>query len=353
MEHKKKIKHIIILSAVFCILYLVLALRPTATELYFSPQWTVSIDSPVKNSPHEKSIPFKLGQKLGYFTEDGDILLCVTFPYKAVISEYGFSTFGTANRVSDFYSQKNELLFSADLQGFPYLSQDKAYVFLPGGTSFARCLPSGKEAWRYEYYAPVSAFASGDVSVCAGFADGKIMSFDDSGKITQDFFPGGSNYNVILGAGISHDGKTIACLSGHDRQRFIVSQEENNSSKIIFHKYIENETYNQVPVKFSADDSVVFYGFSEGLGLVNLRTHKSSEIKVKGRIIQIEESETTGFIFVLSRNGNTNTITVVEPFANRAAEFSFTAEHSFIHADGEDLYTGRDNKISKLTVSRK
>ena len=86
MEQKKKLKHIIILSVVFCILYLVLAMRPTATELYFSPQWTVSIDSPEEISPDKKTFPFKLGQKLGYFTEDGKIHLCITFPYKAVIS---------------------------------------------------------------------------------------------------------------------------------------------------------------------------------------------------------------------------------------------------------------------------
>ena len=56
----------------------------------------------------------------------------------------------------------------------------------------------GSQLWKYESYAPVTAFSSSTGGTVAGFADGTLVSFDNSGNQTQRFSPGGSTYEVIL-----------------------------------------------------------------------------------------------------------------------------------------------------------
>lgn len=349
----KKNLHIIAAGAVFCILYILLAVKPGSTELNLTPQWTAEIEKTQLPDETAELIPFRLGQNLGYFTDDGKVSLNVNFPYKAAISRNYYALFGGSNESASFFSAKGSSLGLIKIDGFPFFDDDRIYVTLPGGNAFCQCDVNGVKEWQYEYYSPVTCFASGRNGCVAGFADGRLTAFDAVGNVTLDFTVEGSDYSVILGAGISPDGKTVAALCGQNRQRFIVARCEGSHSKIIFHEYVDDATVLQVPVKFSIDGKTVYYGCSNALGIVDLENLKSAKIKVSGYISQIEESPTNGFVYILSRAEGRYKVTVLEPFCNKAAEFSFDADSSFIQSRGDSLYVGRDRKISKLTVSRK
>ena len=352
MDVKSKTGRIIILSAVFCLLYIILALRPTGTELHFTPEWTVSIaDAP--SETEQDCIPFRLGQDAGYFTEDGKIAYAVSFPYKAAVSENYIAPFSPDAAETKFYSPKGNELGVIKSEGFPFFEEDRIFVFIPGGSTFIKCDVNGNEFWRYEYYAPITAFSSSKEAFLAGYADGRMIAFDPRGNILQDFVAEGCTYPVILGAGISYDGTTAACISGHEPQRFIVSKKEENHSKIIFHAQLKNETYEQQPVKFSRDGKSIFYGCSGGIGIAIPEDRKNIIIPLEGLISQIEESPAENFFYILSRSGDTCTVTIIEDSQNKAAEFSFKAQHAFIKAKGTKLFVGRDKKISAITVSRK
>ena len=88
MKNKKNISFYILLSLIFCISYIVLAIKPLGTEHQFSPEWKIDVTNPSTVKPEEDSklLPFKLGQTLGYFTPDGKVITFVSFPMKASIS---------------------------------------------------------------------------------------------------------------------------------------------------------------------------------------------------------------------------------------------------------------------------
>lgn len=353
MVIKTRTKILIPAAILFCILYMVFAFRQMGTELAFTPEWTEDISHVKTIQKEDELIPFRLGQSLGYFTPEGKIVTSLSFPSKASISDCYYATFNENNSSTKVYNKKNEIVSILKYSGFPYFDEDRIFVMMPGGTSFIQCNERGDQLWRYEYFAPITAFASSKAGTVAGFADGTIISFSKDGNVEQQFAPGGSNIPVILGADISEDGSMIACICGQNKQRFVLARKDVDHSKIIFHEYFDKDQTKQLFVKFNKANDTVYFDAGNAVGILDINTLKSSRVEVPGSVIQIEESSVDGLVFVLSRKGRSNTVTVIEPVDNSLGHFSFDCDCSFINVKDDALFVGMDNKISRVTVSRK
>lgn len=353
MKTKVNLKFLILIAVAFCILYIFLALTPLGTELHFIPDWTEDITRIKPQQPTDKLIPYRLGQNIGYFTADGRIVSTIAFPCKAAISDTWYTMYGYDNASTTFFHADGTPAGTIEAYGFPYFDDDRIFVMLPGGCSFARFDETGSKLWNYESFAPITAFSSSAGGTAAGFADGTIVTFSNDGKITQQFQPGGSDFPVILGLAISKNGNMVASVSGQHKQRFILAQKDGDHTKIIFHKYLEKEQTKQLLVKFNRRDDMVYYDYNGSLGIIDVKSLKSSNINLEGSIVQIEESTVDSLVFILSRNGKEYTVTALEPFDHPAGSFSFVADHAFIQVRDNALFVGKDNKISRLTIARK
>ncbi|MBP3365765.1 MAG: hypothetical protein J6K96_02090 [Treponema sp.] len=354
MDFNKKKKHSPLPAAsVFCALYIIFSMRPTGSEIHFTPEWTVDISSAQEYDGSEELIPFRLAQTIGYFSDSGKICSSVAFPFKAAISKNYYALFGAnSTQAKLFFPDGTEAGIISEA-GFPFFEDDRIYVMQPGGTSFVQCDTQGNRLWGFESYSPLTAFASSSGGTAAGYADGTVISFLPDGKPGQKFSPGGSAVGVILGAGISEDGNRIACVSGQDRQRFIVAEKNKAHSKIIYHEYLESDLNRQTLVRFSKNSDFVYFNGKDCLGIVNLRKAASKKIPVKGKISQIEFSSSDDLTFVLSKEENTYTVTVLESFIYPMAQFSFEGSCSFIQTKDDMLFIGHDTKISRISISRK
>lgn len=354
MNFNKKKKNLLVpIAVIFCVLYIILSVRPMGQEIHFTPEWTEDISHIQENSDDAKKIPFKLSQNIGYFTADGKIVSSITFPFKSSISEKWYSTFGASSTKTEFFSPDGTLAGTIEEPGFPFFDQDRIFVMQPGGTSFIKCGPDGKREWNYEHYSPIIAFSSSKSGIAAGYADGTVISFLPDGKIDQKFSPGGSNYDVILGVAISEDGSKIACVSGQDQQRFIVAEKNGGHSKVIYHEYLDESVSRQTLVKFNNNSDYVYFNGKDFLGIVNSKKSTSKKIPVKGKISQIEFSDNNELVFILSKNENKYTVTILESFVYPMASFSFEGESSFIQVHDDSLFIGRNTKISKISISKK
>ncbi len=353
MKINKKARTIAICIAVFSVFYVFLALRPLSTELHLAPEWTEDISHLQEKKDDDILLPFHLSQSMGYFTPDGRIVSLIMFPFKGAISESYYAAYSADSSSVDFFKSDGSKAGVIEEYGFPYFADDKIFVFLPGGSSFVQCNSEGKREWLYESYAPVTAFSSSEGGTVAGFADGTLVSFAQDGTIDQKFMPGGSKYSVILGAGISKDGKTVACVSGQNQQRFVVARKNGEHSQIIFHEYLPDDFNNQVVVAFNDAMDTVYYNYKGGIGIVDLKHLKSSHLPLEGLVTQIVESKKNNLIYVLSRNAEEYTVTIIEPFDNLVGSFHFKAKSAFVQVKDDMLFIGRDNKISRLSVSRK
>ena len=350
----KKITFSVLFVIIFSILYLILAGRPLGKEYHFEPEWETSILSPVSVPDSDKIFSFKLSDKIGFFDEHGHITQTVSIPatFKASISNEYYSVYPLNAERTDFYDLSGNKAGTIEAAGFPHFVKDKVFVFLPGGCSISRCNNEGKTVWTYEGVIPITAFVCKETSTAIGLADGTIKVFNtETGDMTLEYAPGGSDNPVILGIDITADGNYIASISGQDRQRFVLAHKENTQVKIIHHNFINENYALQCLIHFTDDEKSVFYNYKNGLGIFDLENEKNTYIKIDSRIISVEESES--MVFFMGVNKNKYTVYLIEKSNSLAGSFSFTADTAFIRSDNENLYIGKNNSLSKINISKK
>jgi len=354
MKTKKHISLYILLVLISTILYIFLAAKPLGKEYHFIPEWKKNITGPTvqKTFTDTKPIYFKLGQSAGYFTEDGQLTCSKTFPAKASISSDYYALYNTTSSQISFFDYNNEEKGLLEVQGYPFFEDDRIYVFMPGGSSFAKCNDDGSLLWVNENIIPITAFTSKKDFTAAGYADGTIRILNNSnGTEKTSFIPGGSDYKVIFGLDISSDGLYSASISGHDKQRFVLTKNEDKQPKIIFHKYLDSDLNRRTVVSFCDNDRQIIYNYEGYIGIYDIEKEKNTEIKIDKSVISIEETDS--LFFVLGKKDREYTVYVIEKTDNLEGSFSFTADSAFIKTRGDKLYVGQDSTISKVSIIKK
>ncbi len=334
--------------------YFFLSYTPLQTELHLRPEWTRDILKTPDQIASENILPFRLGNKGGYFTHSGKIVSVVDIPYKAVFSKNFYSLYSQDSQEISVQSPYGQTLCKIKAAGFPFIQQDRIFLFEPGGSAFAFVnKSSGNLEAEWEAAAPITAFNSSENGSVAGYADGQLLVFDKYGRKKIEVFPGGSDYPVILGADISDSGKMFACVCGLDPQRFVLYRDEVNYEKIIYHEFLKVNLTRQAKVHFSDNERYVYFDSIDALGVVDTKSGEAKRVPLSGTILDIQESPVDQSVFVLSRYAKKYyTITILEKWTEKAGQFSFEADSAFILADGNTLFVGRDNKISRLSISK-
>ena len=358
MQIKKNLHIIITVSVAFLVLYAFFAARSLSHELQLTPQWTTSIfQTPQeKNDPSQIQLPFRLGQNMGYFTTDGQITLMESFPFQAAISTTYRTTYApdsTRIPVYQLYSDRQGTSdFHIEEAGFPYICDDRIYILTPGGYGLSQ-YTTARRLWQCEHSAPITTISSTPSGTAVGYADGMIFIFSATGELLQTFEPGGSTYPIILGTALSPSASQLACVSGIDQQRFVLTQQRNGVNKVVFHTYLEGNLREPVLVQFSQDESKVFYSSAIGIGIVDCTTFANTTIPLKGKVLSIQESHHNNLIAVLTKDKNRYNIYLMEMSGTFIGSFGFQADSAFITIEDGDLFVGRDTFISKINLDIK
>lgn len=348
----KKSRLILILTTVFfIILYIVLSVTPITKEYQFNPEWKISVTSPIINKNTENNMYFKLGQSIGYFDKDGQISNFVSYPSRSAISNSYYCTYNVDSHNIPFYTFDGNQAGTINEYGFPFFDDDRIYVFLPGGASVTKCDSVGEKVWTYEGIIPITAFSSNSVSTILGYADGTINILDnESGKTNISYLPGGSDFPVILGVDISNDNQYSASISGHSKQRFVLSKKENNQQKIIFHTFLDSDETSRTFVQFTNDSKLVLYNYGDKLGIYDLNDESNNIFTINTKIISMKELD--NIIILLGKKENLYSIYFIEKSKIMIGHFDFEADNAFIQSDKDMVYVGKDNSISKISITR-
>lgn len=349
MKAKKSTAFEIIICVSVCLIYCIIAAKPLGHEYQFVPKWKIDIaDRISSDAQSNEKIYFKLGQSIGYFSADGKIISSLSFPFKASISDYYYAPYNAEAKNTQFFTPDGIPAGKIEMPGFPMFDENRIFVFLPGGNSFATLNDDGSTKWIYRGTIPITAFDSSESGCVAGFADGSVSTFTSSGKRDYVFSPGGSDFPIILGAAISPNGEYIATVSGRNRQRFVLAQKDGAQAKIIMHFFVEKDDPYQKLVQFDKSGEYVFYSSTGRLGIVSIDGKRHGTIQVPGQVLSIKEMENGAFI--LSKEGGTYTVTFVEKFATFAGAFSFDASTAFIQTKDNMLFVGKDTTISRIEI---
>ena len=71
---------------------------------------------------------------------------------------------------------------------------------------------------------------------------------------------------------------------------------------------------------------------------------------MKDKLLSIEETD--DLTILMGKEKNTYTVSIIDNTDTLEGSFSFTADSAFIHAADNSIYLGKDNSISKISISR-
>jgi len=366
MKVKENLLLFFIIGFVFVILYLFFAVSSLEDEFLFEPNWTVDISASTERTLSEvddvtevvftqERIPFLSKEKFGYVDTNGNILFQKDYPennYVAISSRL-WSEYVYGSSYLKIFNADNQLLGQINEIGYPCILNDTYFLFYPGGSSFGTYTLEGSLLWKYESYLPITSFSASDAGTLIGYADGKVLYLHkDTGKKILEFYPGGSNYQVIFGTALASSGNYMGVLSGLDKQRFVLAKIQNGQVKTVFHHYLKKAIKQQTLVYFTEQEDFVYFNCGEGLGIVNLKDLTGKIVSLTGDIVQIKEFIDEELIALLVENTDQFEIVILEKQGKKLGSFGFSAETAFIDSQKNQLFVGKDSLISCFTITQ-
>lgn len=354
MNFKRNLKYIITGSALFLIIYMFVAVIPMGQDISFEPVWTRSINEPVVAEagkfPTEGIEGFSLGKYFGYFTPDGTILSSTLTDDHVSISPSAWASYPQNASSTIIHRPDGTENTVINAPGNVHLDGGRTYLFLPGGDAISQYDDSGKLVWTREHTAPITAFNSSPAGTITGYADGLLSCTGADGSERFSFYPGGSDNQVILGAALSEDGTLAACVSGIDKQRFLLIKITGDQYKIIKHQYLEGNLRRQAFVDFEKNGAYAFFEYEGGLGIIDCAKYTTSLIPFEGEITGAGECPGNTLFVVLVKNGTKYTLAAVERPDHLVASVRFTADDAFLIQREEAIYLGTNDKISRINI---
>ena len=361
----------IVFPILFLFIYLFAAATPLGSDLYLKPIWVraVTPDSaqaelegigneisaadqtaPAEQFAGKTPKVFLTEYRFGYFTADGELLRSSPVTQRISASSTAWTEYGSDAAKTPIYRPDGSLITVIEEPGFVYIDEDRFYLFEPGGSAVKQYGVDGKPRWRYLHTAPITAFHSTEGGVIIGFSDGKLAGLDPEGNVLFDFYPGGSDYQVILGAAISADGQLAACVCGIDRQRALLIRIDGNKYKIIHHRYLEGNLRRQLLVDFDINGKNALFECAEGIGFINCEQLKSGIMPQRGTVIAGGQNPYKNIMAIISRQEQSSTLSFIEAPFYVVGRTSFPSKNTFLVQEREMLFLATDTKLARIDI---
>lgn len=364
-------KRFIIFPFIILLLYIFAAAVPMGDDPYLCPVWIRDIQpdaaqAELEGIEEEKAgenpqaaaaqftgkvpLAFLTDARFGYFTEEGELLRTAPITRRMSVSASAWTEYGSNAARTPIYKPDGSLITVIDEPGFVYIDEDRLYLFEPGGSAVKQYDSDGTVRWRYLHTAPITAFHSAESGAVIGFSDGKLVCLDAAGAVVFETYPGGSDYQVILGAGISKDGHFVACVCGINQQRVLLIRVDGTKYKIVHHRYLMGNLRRQVFVDFDDSGSNALFECSEGIGFIDCRRLVSGIIQEKGTVLASGEHPYKDMITVISRQDQTATLSLIEAPGYMLGKTAFMSKNIFLRQDQKKIFLATDKKLIRIDI---
>ncbi|WP_252714399.1 PQQ-like beta-propeller repeat protein [Treponema phagedenis] len=311
-----------------------------------------SKDIPVPSNLFESTDakPFILGNRFGYFTSAGKVLSSFKIYHRISASENAWTMYPENAQKARVYKPSGEILTEITEPGFVHIDDDRIFLFGPGGNVVCQYDNSGKKLWQYLHTAPITAFQSSPAGAIIGFSDGRLVYIKSTGDVFFEFYPGGSNYQLILGAAISENGKLAAAVCGIDAQRVILIRLEEDQYKIIHHSYLDAPLRRQVFVDFDKEGKIAVFETDKGIGMIDCKNLKTAIIPAKGEIVSVGITPYRNIMLLLNQEEKDCSLSAFEQPIQKIGSVQFKANNVYLSQSGKEIYLGVDSKIAKIDI---
>lgn len=369
MPLKDRIKLFIAGSLGCFVLYFLISTKPLYSRLYFFPLWSQSIEKEIEITHSEaptnteakdmndkgerinnKLHPFLIKGKFGYFDEDGKIAFTQKLTEKITASSSYWCTYKNDCTKAEVYRPDGSKACTINTAGFPYIIDEKIFIFTPGGYGVSEYDERGELLWHYAHTAAITAFNTCKKGTVIGYSDGKLVYLDESGVEVFNLYPGGSAYQVILGVALSPDASFIACVSGLEKQRIMLIKIIDRQYKIVRHEYLKGNLYRRLFVKFDKNNCCALFESQGGIGIIDCHNYDIHFLDSKDEILDVADAKNQNILTILTKNGERCHLIFIEKPFLKIAQTTFLSSDAFLLQEDNKLFLGTVDKISAIEI---
>ncbi len=341
------------------IAYFLICAIPLPRSLVLAPVWARSVAGPgVPVAPGSRpsggagstSIPFRLGERFGYFDSDGKILFASTPSYGVALSRTSYASYDRLSEAFSLRSPAGNELARCELPGYPFMAAGRLFVVGPSQSTVSELGADGKSLWTYEFPSLVTAFGASASLAAFGLLDGTMIGLDAKGAETLHFAPGGSRIAGIYGIAVASDGLMVAAISGLDKQRLVVLERRSAAFRVTYHRWLDSDFRRPVALSFTADGRRLVYEAPGGAGVYDRATRSESTLAVPGPEGLGLSIGSPGLLVLIGQGTDHKRLVLAAVPDRRIADLPVFANQTFIESEASSLYLGMDDEIVRLDL---
>jgi len=359
---KEKKVYFVILAVFAFIAYTLLAAQPVPPETILTNNWLKTLDNSYDEEETLRSgflIPFRLGNRFGYVSNDGRLFLNKKQEHTVSLSPEFWAEYEEAPVSVTIHDPLSDNELSLENPGgYPLFIDGRIFLISKDQTSLKELSRTGEVLWQYDFEAPLTCIDAAGGFVLAGTLDGMIDLLDSGGNpVFPSYAPGASRIPVILSCRISSDGSKIAVISGIDKQRFLFLElYGNNDYRVTHHEFLEGEGFRrEMQMAFIGNDTRVVFEQESGLGIYDVRSRSTITLPLHGQLEILDEEGGDGLFFYIhsgSNRGEKRFIALKLP-DKELLNVPFKSEVSFLTRRGNELYIGGGMTLACFTLGKR
>jgi hypothetical protein len=346
------------------IAYFLICASPLQKELILVPGWTRNISQAATVPTSKKGfgsqgsaastapIPFRLGDRYGYFTPDGSILFSATLSYGVAMASDAFAPYERLSEGFTIESPEGASIARISAVGYPFFAAGRRFVMGPDQATVSE-LSKGGTAWTYKFPSIVTAFDACPSIAVFGLMDGSIVGIDGSGATALNFAPGGSKLSGVYGVAASPDGLLVAAITGLNKQRLVVVEKRSAAYRVAYHRYLESDYRRPVYIAFTSDGRRLEYESPSGVGVYDRATRSETFIPVPVSSRLGQTTRNGEFMVFLSGSGEGKRLICSALPDRRMVDASFRAKLAFVETRGDSLFLGFDDDIVRMDLQER
>ncbi len=346
------------------IAYFLVSAFPLQKELVLVPGWTRSLAQapagPIAQSATAKKggagpassapIPFRLGNRYGYFTADGSILFAGTAAYGVALAPDAFATYDRLSEGFTISSPDGTAISRVSFVGYPFFAAGRRFAISPDQATVAELSKGGAIAWTYQFGSIVTSFDASPSIAVFGLMDGRIVGLDPSGSVLLDFAPGGSRIAGVYGVAASPDGLLVAAITGLDRQRLVVMEKRSSAYRVAYHRYLSSDYRRPVYIAFTPDGNRLAYESPSGVGVYDRSSRGETAISVPATSRLGLTTMDGRLMVLLSGGGDEKRLVCAALPDRRVVDLVLKAPLAFVETGGDSIYLGIDDDMVRMDL---
>jgi len=350
------------------VIYIFAAPRSIPVETVLKPLWITSLESnyPVSfqdilPDENETLLPFTLGNRFGYLSDDGKFAINQIRDGYISISEHSWAEYEalpSSIKVMDPYDE--EIFVIENPKGYPVFLDNRIFIVGSEQNSITALSPTGEELWTHDFPALLTCIDAAGGYLLAGTLDGAVELLDFSGNMVfTPFEPGGSRFSVILGCAISQDASRLALVSGVEKQRFLLLEHSKtvgstDTYKVAYHEFLSDGFRRPVHVKFINNDAEIVFEREEGLGIYTIGSRTSTKVNLNGEILVLDDSGEGGFLFLITSQGQNEKHLIAIRYPGLIVnDAPLKSRNAFLARRRNRIYIGGDLLMASFELEKK